>query len=448
MKGFLYWSAYNNIVDTLHTDAAPGRLMNGDASACGNALAAASKDAKADPALFMLAVRQFLSSAGASEVCSVSCTDPIWHETSLGFSTKRLGDYLYVTSAKQEKRLEPGMRIAAVGENTIPFMFKDMGVEIFNGRDTDREDWDLALRMYDDVDVFPGDGHVKRLDLRKYPLESGSSRHVAPTLDVLRDGVVALRVGSLAHHEQLETVLIDGRDQIINAQRLIIDLRGCNGEADPQCYLDLLPYLCDRDCDAIDVMGPRDIYTIYSKGNVERMVALLERARDAAPDDQRDLAQSYIDEIKAKGNEVLEKKRTLFSQVERRQVSELPEVIPSPFAGSDAPVHVEGPDDVIVLVDETVGGGAELLAMSVMDMGRVRLIGRSTKGTVDYANYLTVEYPDIMASFTYPISRTVANHDGQGYARTGLPLDVHVPFTAQECTRDTLLDAACDFKRD
>lgn len=65
MKGFLYWSAYNNICETLHMDAAPGRLMNGDAVACGSSLAKASRDADATPELFVAAVRQFLSTCDA-----------------------------------------------------------------------------------------------------------------------------------------------------------------------------------------------------------------------------------------------------------------------------------------------------------------------------------------------------------------------------------------------
>lgn len=81
-----------------------------------------------------------------------------------------------------------------------------------------------------------------------------------------------------------------------------------------------------------------------------------------------------------------------------------------------------------------------------MGMERVRLVGRATPGAVDYENYVTRDYPDILARFTYPISRTVANREGRGYARAGLPLDVHVPWTPDECaggcSRDLVLEAA------
>ncbi len=438
MRGFLYWSAYNDIAKTLRVDAAPGRVLSGDASACGNALAKASRDAAADPALFMLATRQLIASAHASATCRVTCADPAWRETSLGFRVRRDGEWLYVTSATAEPRLSPGMRVAAVGRERIPELLRDMGADVLGGRGTDLEDWDLTLRMFDDMDVFTGDGHVERLDLRRYPIPAQDATTVVTEP---RAGVALVRVGSLADPDALGAGLAAGTAAIERAAHVIVDLRDCAGDLVPASALAILPILCDRDVAARAVLGDRRVWTIYSRANVERLVALLERAREAAPEAARGEAQGYIDEIRAKGAAVLKAKRATLDARERRAASELPEVVPSPFDGEV--VRVVAPAArVTLLVGPRTGVGAERLADAVRGMARVRLVGAQTPGALDYDTMLTADYPDVGVRLTYPISRSDASHEGRGYALTGLPLDVRVPFTPEACVRDVTLVAA------
>lgn len=455
MHGFLYWSAYNNICETLHMDAAPGRLMNGDANACGNGLAAASRDASATPELFMEAARQFLATAGAASTCAVECHDPAYQEFTLGFTTKRDGDFLYVTSAEQDERLKPGMRIVAVGRSTIPYLLKDTAQEIFGGRGTDREDWGLAMRMFDDIDVFPGDGHVERLPLRKFPVKGGGAeaagRPCAETGEAA-PGVALIAVRSLADPEGLRDALARGREALLGREGLVIDLRRCAGEADPDSLLALLPYLVREATPAREAFPDERLYTIYSKGNAERLEARLEQARAALErrgDKEGALALGEMErDVRDKAARVLAAKREVFTLPERRAVSEVQEAAPSPFMPDTMASPAEdAPGRVALLVDTSTGVGAERLALAARRLGKAKVVGRATPGAVDYANYLTVEYPDIMASLTYPISRTAANHDGAGCARAGVPLDVHVPWTPEECSRDIMLERAVEAVR-
>lgn len=473
MKGYLYWSAYNNVCETLHMDAAPGRVMNGDATSCGNALAMASRDGRATPELFVAAARQFLASADA-RTCTVTCDG--YEEYELGFETRRHGDYLYVTRACGDERLAPGMRIAAVGRNAVPFVLKNTGAEIFWGRGTDREDWDLALRMYDDIDVFPGDGHVERLSLRRFPQveaqrsakgtggsgsrDPGVGSAAGPCAGVreVATGVALLEVRSLADAAALERTLVEAAGLLARCERLVLDVRRCAGEADPASYLALLPYLTDVPRAARDVFPDVPVYTIYSQHNAERLLAPLGAAHArfeiAGDDASLRLLDEVAADVRAKAAQVLAAKRALRTLPERRAISELPEVMPSPFGDErvepaavvvDAarPSH-SAPRRVAVLVDSMTGVGAERLAQACMGWENVRLVGRATPGAVDYANYVTADYPDIRARLTYPISRTEASRDGHGFARCGLPLDVHVPFSPEECTSDVMLARAVE----
>ena len=476
MHGFLYWSAYNNIVETFHMDAAPGRVMNGDATACGNALAMASRDAKATPELFLAAVRQFLSTADA-RTCTVGCADPSYQEYGLGFEARRFEDALYVTRSCGDERLQPGMRIVAVGRNTVPFLLKDTAQEIFWGRGTDREDWDLALRMFSDIDVFPGDGSVQRLDLRRFPLGPAALSPVAGPAEVtsapatpcaepceVESDTALLTLHRLDDATGLNAVLAEGRELLARCTHLILDLRRCEGEADPTSYLQLLPYLVDADTPACDLFPEQRLFTIYSKANAERLLAplLAARTRLAGTADEPAattektapetgsaanlaLLDGLIADIRAKEAQVLEAKRAVRGLQQRRAASEVAEVAPSPFAADELVTKApHAPERVAILLDSTTGIGAERLAEAVMGQRAVSLVGRATPGALDYANYLRIDYPDILASFTYPISRTQTSREGRGYARTGLPLDVRVPFKPEECTRDTILAAALE----
>ena len=464
MKGFLYLSGYNAICERLHMDAACGRLTIGNAGACGNSLAKASRDARADVDQFLLAARQYLSTADARS-CKVACHDGSYQEWDLGFRTKRCGNFLYVTEARQETRLRPGMKIVAVGKNKIDFLLKDAGAEIFWGRDSDREDWDLAMRMFDDIDVFPGDGHVMRLDLRKYPVETPAPEFgvrtegnaVIARVDALDDADKVSKVADAvraalaetgargADTGEAETACENGADtgEGAGARKLVLDLRRCTGDdADPAAYLELLPFLVDAETAARDVMGDVELLSVYSKDNAQVLEDDIARVRPHLDEDGVRMADELVADIQAKADEVLARKRTTHVMAERLKLAELPETLPSPFDDERVAPDPLVPATVCILVDSTCGYAAERLAESVMGMDRVRLVGRATQGLVDYANYLTIELEGIDCTFTYPMSRTKANHDGAGYAHTGLPLDVHVPFTPEECTTDAILAAA------
>lgn len=439
MKGFLYFSAYNNIVETLHMNAAPGRVLNGDGNSCGNSLAKASRDAKADTALFLASARQFLSTADARS-CSVTSYDPAWSEYFLGFRTQRYGDYLYVTGVTGETRLEPGMRIVSAGRTKISELAANTGYEIFNGRGTDREDWDLALRMFDDIDVFPGNDRVERLDLRRFPLTPAT-----PTFhfSTPADNTCVLSVGSLDDAAKVRGLIASARPALSRASRLIVDLRHCEGKGSPEAWLALLPFLCDKPAPAASVMADKNIFTLYTADNVDRLCAALQAGATDAEGQLDPYAEELMGCIREKGSQVLAAVRKTFDLREREEASELAEVLPSPFqAGEVFTVDADVPENVLLLVGPSTGEGAERLAEAVMGMGKVRLVGRATLGLVDYANYLVNDYPDIKARFIYPISRTAENRAGNGYALTGLPLDVHVPFQPGECMEDAVMEEA------
>lgn len=296
------------------------------------------------------------------------------------------------------------------------------------------------MRMFDDIDVFPGDGHVMRLDLRRYPVETPDPEFTTR----VQDSAVVMRIDDLSQAGKVAQAVSEATAALAEqgAGKLVLDLRHCAGTADPASYLALLPLLVDAEIDAKQVMDDVELFTVYSKNNAAALIADIDRVRPALDETGLSMADELCADIQAKADEVLARKRTTHVMAERLRMAELPEVLPSPFTDERVAPNANAPRLACILVDPDTGEGAERLAQAVMGMERVRLVGRATKGWVDYANYLNSELEGIACSFTYPISRTKANHDGEGFERTGLPLDVHVPFTPEECTHDAILEAA------
>lgn len=94
-----------------------------------------------------------------------------------------------------------------------------------------------------------------------------------------------------------------------------------------------------------------------------------------------------------------------------------------------------------ILTDSFCEGAAESFALLSKKEGRARLIGRATRGALDYAGIISVRLSDTI-TFTYPMSITREARDGRGFQGKGVQPDVYIPFTPAECTGDVILNHA------
>ena len=446
MKGFLYWSAYNNIVQTIRMDAAAGYLKPGDSNSCGYSLAKASRDAKADMEEFLISTRQYLATVGDKN-CRILPMDPSYHEWTLGFRARRSGDHLYVVSARPESGLVPGDEIVALGNEMLSQIRKNYPMSILWEHQDEREDWDLFLRMFQTVEVFPGDGTAHRVELKKLPV---TAEEPANTFRMLNEETGLLTIESFADADAIQALVQENEKALAGCRKLILDLRNCEAEGEAESFLPLLPYLVDRSLMANEVFPDRTIWTSYSKENTSRQIAEMEEwlkeNREAASEEELSWMQQEIETVREKGDRVKELRRTEPELYKRRRFNEIEET--ESFDLEEIRIEkVEGPEKVVILTDVTTCYAGEWLVSAVRGFDRVVTVGRATAGMIDYTNLVVIDYEDICARFVYPISRTAEAKEGKGVAFKGIPADVYIPFTREECTRDRILEKALEIKK-
>ena len=483
-----------DICRTLQEDCPAGLVRYGGMNECGFSLAKASRDAKASMEDFLISTRQFLATVGDRN-CEVLSLDPSYSEWDTGFVCRRTGDHLYVTEADPASGVAPGEEIFAVGDERIPDLRKKYGQNIFWENTDEREDWDLLLRMYDTMEIFPGDGTARKVPIRHLPKEkkepvlafqilndidgqAKSSLGKAETVGQIQEGKIQegqilekqipegqipeeqipekphaqtayLRIDSFADEEKVSALIGAHEEDLKKSSRLILDLRRTEAEGEAESYLPLLPYLIDASVSGEELFPARTIFTSYTKQNAKRRIAQLEAVKEAAlgQEDSEEVisyADQLIEETREKAGIVQALRKTKEKLHERKQFNEIEEIEESPLEG----VWIEkkaGPSQVLILTDVSCRLAGEALANAVRGQKRVSLIGRPTAGMLDYTNRITIDYDDIQARFSYPISRTKEAREQQGFAFQGVPVDVYLPFTREECTKDLILEAALHF---
>lgn len=441
MKGFLYLSAYADMTKIIQMDAASGYLRNGDMSDCGYSLARASREARADMEEFLISARQYLATVGDKN-CRIESLDPDYQEWTLGFRARRKGDHLYVVEAREETEVKPGDEIYAIGGQRAAELRKQCRQNIFWEKVDEREDWDLFLRMYETIEIFREDKTAHRVKLKHYP---STEKAACLSCELQEDGLVYMKIESFADEEAVARLVEEHREELARSRKLILDLRVCGAEGEAAAFLPLLPYLCDDSAKAEEIIRPRDLYTTYTKGNGQRMLAGLQAYRDSLSGEEKEAQKSFLEEWEADIREKCTRVRELRAQEskihERKKYSELPEREETGVEG----VWVEaaaGPGEVVILTDVTCEYAGEWLVSCVKGMKKVTVIGRPTAGMLDYTQRIRVDYDDIMARFTYPMSRTKEAKEGKGVAFRGVEPDLYLPFSREECTKDLILAKA------
>ena len=493
-----------DICRTLQEDYPAGLVRYGGMNECGFSLAKAARDAKAGMEDFLISTRQFLATVGDRN-CEVLSLDPSYSEWDTGFVCRRTGDHLYVTEADPASGVAPGEEIFAVGDERIPDLRKKFGQNIFWENTDEREDWDLLLRMYDTMEIFPGDGTARKVPICHLPKEKKEpvlSFQILDDIDGLAKSPLGktesvgqvqerkiqegqkpkgqmpegqkpkgqmpegqipekqlpekphpqtayLRIDSFADAEKVAALIQAHEDELASASRLILDLRRTEAEGEAESFLPLLPYLIDASVSGDELFPARTIFTSYTKQNAKRRIAQLEAVKEAAlgQEDSEDVisyADQLIEETREKAGIVQALRKTKEKLHERKQFNEIEESEESPLEG----VWIEkkaGPSQVLILTDVSCRLAGEALANAVRGQKRVSLIGRPTAGMLDYTNRITIDYDDIQARFSYPISRTKEAREQKGFAFQGVPVDVYLPFTREECTKDLILEAALHF---
>lgn len=325
-----------------------------------------------------------------------------------GFDARRTGEHLVVTAVQEDARLRPGDRILRINALT-PQQHRQQFQKNFLYADTpEREMWGNVLKMAKHMLVQHADGAQEDMPLMRF---TGLRPQRGSTLRAEGHALV-LTVGDLSDGEALGRLAAENEQAMNAADRLIIDLRGAHG-GEEEDFLPLMPYILSAQKSMSEAAGAQALRTLYTEANCRRRMALLAPyAGDAAAD-------ALLADLRDKqGAGWVTETADLWA--------DLPQAI-APRGGQ-----------TVLLTDSFTEGAAESFALLAKREGRARLVGRATRGALDYGDLITVALSEEIA-FTYPMSITLAASEGRGFTNCGVAPDEEIPFTEEETRQDLLL---------
>lgn len=347
---------------------------------------------------FLKYVRRYLASFGDPGLTLTKANpDPV-RDWSPGFSVRAAENALYVTEVFGEERLKPGDRILTI-DGLTPADFRN-GVRrlALYGNTPERELWDYYLQYAGELTAETKNGTFT-FTPGHFPIPAPRS-----ALSLEKRGNDTL-LFTLDHFEDPEAVLHRLQEQaaaLSACRTFILDLRHCRGG-----YIDavfpLLPWLIDRPVTVPELFPENGLFIRNSAANRKRLPDLLP---DAGKTEE-------------------------FIWVPHDFLEDLSETI----------TPADGPSRIFLLTDLFCRDEAEIFLQMTKALPKVRRIGRSTLGTADHQELVALSFEDDLF-FTYPAGRTKAAAEGQGIHPDGIPADVTIPWTPEECVRDIILEKA------
>ena len=378
-----------------------------------------------DDALAWSLLRQRLASLGDGNLSLLPGPGADFVPETCGFTVRRIGEELWVTDAGLDGRLACGDAVVAL-DGMMPSELLTLAVGNPCGSDDEgRQDWSYLLGCAHEMTVRHTDRTVETLPVRRFPVWECEPRTCGFERMANGDACVL----TVAELDDLEAaaLVVEHADEVRAARLLAIDLRGCTGGMEPMAY-PLLNLLFDEPTNLRSLVGPEEVLTLYTDANCDRREEQIAQLRllAAAEDEQgRDEALAWMDENLA----------VIAASRGRGCIAETAE--PDDLAIAAGPAGQR----VAVLIDEGTADAAEWLARIAAQSPRATLVGRATKGSLDYSNPVSITFDDRFV-FVYPMSKTRAAAESHGMRGVGVLPAVEVPFTPEECTRDLILERA------
>ena len=98
--------------------------------------------------------------------------------------------------------------------------------------------------------------------------------------------------------------------------------------------------------------------------------------------------------------------------------------------------------EIIVLIDTYCGSSGDQFALFASQSPLTRLVGRHTRGILDYSNLAIQRFEAASFEFWYPTSKNTRVDSGQGIDGVGVKPDIYIPWTPEHLDKDLDLEQA------
>lgn len=321
-----------------------------------------------------------------------------------GFLVRRYEDALYITKSIQEKNLDIGDRIVEIdGENILTVASK--WSKRLEEKESERQKWDTVLQKSAYIKVEKA-GKVFEMDLASYTSRPYKPEH---TFKLIDNQTAYIKLTDFAEAAPILEIIHHNKKILDNINNLIIDVRVNYGGND-LFYFPLLHYVFAEHIEFTELFAEDEVmYTNYTERNCEMWIQGLE---DYLKQDlDKETAQIIQEDINAVKNN-----NGFKEEFEEDNFM---------IQGRCKPNHV------YVLSDYSCGSSGDTFIGNLKKSSKVTVVGRPTKGIMDYFNVVTVDYHDF--EFWYGISKMNSNYSING---KGVEPDIYIPWTPEHFKKD------------
>ncbi|MCM3399181.1 S41 family peptidase [Oceanobacillus profundus] len=327
-----------------------------------------------------------------------------------GFSVRRYEDALYVTEAPQENRIVIGDKIIKIdGEDILAMALKHH--KRLEDKLPERQKWDNVIRRSTSIQVKRGEESFE-FNLSNYVPKPHQGIH---TFKLLENETAFMQIENFFEEKPIRQMVNNNREVLGQIKNLIIDVRVNRGGND-EFYFSLLHYIFDRELQFPNLFAEDELmYTNYTERNCKLWISELREYM------KQELDQSTIESLK--------EEISLFETNYGKGFQEVPEDTDFEIKGSSSPAHI------YVLSDSYCGSSGDTFVSNAKKSPKVTVVGRATRGNIDYFNQVTVDYGDF--EFWYGVSKMHSNYSING---KGVEPDIYIPWTPNQLEEDKDLE--------
>lgn len=337
-----------------------------------------------------------------------------------GFHVRSYEGRLYVTEVWQETGLACGDQIITLGGVPPALYKKRLPRNILGSDEEERELWDPILKMSGPCLIKHRDGTDETRKLERFPISGKLPR---PGGRLIGRNTLYLDLPHFTDAQALAKLLTAKEKSLNRCTKLILDLRHNIGGSET-FFVPLLDYIMETPVLLRDLYEEKGLYTNYTESNCRRKTQMLRNYLPNAGESEKELVEIMIQELREKSglgmvweeDEELKADETVVGGVGRF-------------------------DRVVILSDTYCEYAGETFIQLCRRSKKVTVLGRPTMGNIDYCNPVSILYGGRF-TFRYPMSKTKAAMEGHGVSGRGVPVDLYVPWTPQECGEDILLQKA------
>lgn len=327
-----------------------------------------------------------------------------------GFRVRRYEDALYVTEILGEQHLQVGDKITAINGDSINLAASRYSTYLQDDV-YERQTWNNLLPFVEHIE-YERDGELYELELSQYNRPAYTPEYDLKQLD---ENTVYIKLTDFGQSEPIQKMVEEHEALLNSIQNIIFDVRVNYGGND-LFYFPLVGYTVNETVRASQIVQPDEaIYTNYTANNcdlwTESLSDYLKQPLDKA-------TRAFLEKE-------IEKFKTNYG-IGMKKVEDNEDFVFEPKGNAQK---------VFILSDVTCGSSGETFIKNLKHSPKVKVIGRSTMGILDYFNVTTKDYGNYV--FGYSISKMYEKYHNNA---TGTLPHIHIPWTPQHLVADVDLN--------